>query len=262
MEYEKVKTILSKNKSTEWFGTDYNVNLYRGCCHGCIYCDSRSECYHLEDFDRVRGKENSLMILRDELKRKVKTGVIGTGAMSDPYNPFEKTELVTRHSLELFDAYGFGCMILSKSSLMARDADIFLSIKEHSPMICNMTVTAAEDSISRIVEPNVSLSSERFETLAELTDKGIFAGITLTPVLPFIEDNEDNIRKIVQSGHEAGVKFIYALMGMTLRQGNREYYYKNLDIHFPGLKEKYIARYGNSYECTSPKAKQLWQVFS
>ena len=262
MEYEKAKTILAKTKSTEWFGTDYNVNLYRGCCHGCIYCDSRSECYHLEDFDRVRGKDNCLAILRDELRRKVKTGVIGTGAMSDPYNPFEKTELITRRSLELFDAYGFGCMIISKSSLMARDSDIFLSIKEHSPMICSMTVTAAEDSLSRIVEPNVSTSSERFDTLAALSGQGIFTGITMTPLLPFIEDSGENIGKIVRIGHEAGVKLIYALMGMTLRQGNREYYYKNLDIHFPGLKEKYVSRYGGSYECTCPNAGKLWRAFT
>ena len=131
-----VKTILQKNKSTEWFGSEYNMNLYRGCSHGCIYCDSRSDCYHVDDFERVRAKENCLKILRDELQRKVKSGIVGTGAMSDPYNPYEVSEQLTRHSLELIDAYGFGVSVLTKSALIKRDIDIYESIAEHSPVLC------------------------------------------------------------------------------------------------------------------------------
>ncbi len=264
MEKIAAKTILHKNKSTGWFGTDYNMNLYRGCCHGCIYCDSRSDCYGIDDFDSVKCKGDALVILRDELRRKVRTGVIGTGAMSDPYNPFEEKALLTRHALELIDAYGFGCVILSKSALMTRDKDIFMSIKEHSPMMCKLTITTADDELCRKLEPNVSVSSERFDALAELSASGIFTGITMMPVLPFIEDTEENIISIVRKGHEAGVRFIYPAFGMTLRSGQREYYLKKIDEIFPEerLSEKYRTQYGSSYECTCPDVKKLWNVFT
>lgn len=256
------KTILQRNKSTEWFGNDYNMNLYRGCCHGCIYCDSRSECYHVEDFDTVRVKENCLPILRDELRRKVRTGVIGTGAMSDPYNPFEEKELVTRHALELIDAFDFGVTVITKSALIVRDTDIYNSIAEHSPVLCKMTITTAYDSLCRLIEPNVSVSSERFEALAKMSDSGLFTGITLMPVLPFIEDTEDNILKIVRTAHECGVKIIYPAFGMTLRMNQRDHYYEKLDALFPRLSDKYRSRYGERYNCTSPNAKKLWKVFA
>lgn len=264
MEEVSARSILHRNKSTGWFGTDFNMNLYRGCCHGCIYCDSRSDCYGIEDFDRVRCKADSLEILRRELMHKAHTGVIGTGSMSDPYNPFEEKTLLTRHALELINDYGFGCVILSKSSLMTRDKDIFLAIKEHSPMMCKMTITAADDELCRLIEPNVSPSSERFSALAELSASGIFTGITLMPVLPFIEDSEDNIIKIVRMGAEAGVRFIYPAFGVTMRGIQREYFLKMLDEKFPGegLSRRYIEAFGDSYECTSPNVDRLWKCFT
>ena len=262
MEYIIAKTILQKCKDSSWFGNDYNMNLYRGCCHGCIYCDSRSDCYQIEDFDKVRAKDNALMILRDELRRKVKTGVIGTGSMSDPYNPFERDERLTVKSLMLIDAYGFGITVITKSPLISRDIPLYKQIAEHSPVLCKMTITTADDKLSRLVEPRVAVSSERFDALARMSDEGVFTGITLMPVLPFIEDTEDNIRTIVRRAHECGVRCIYPAFGMTLRSGNREYFYQKLDESFPGLKDQYIRRYGNRYECPSPNAKKLWQVFT
>lgn len=262
MEYIKAKTILQKCKDTSWFGNDYNMNLYRGCCHGCIYCDSRSDCYQIEDFDKVRAKDNALMILRDELRRKVKSGVIGTGSMSDPYNPFERDERLTEKSLMLIDAYCFGITVITKSPLITRDIPLYKQIAEHSPVLCKMTITTADDKLSRLVEPRVAVSSERFDALARMSDAGVFTGITLMPVLPFIEDTEDNIRTIVRRAHECGVRCIYPAFGMTLRSGNREYFYQKLDESFPGLKDQYIRRYGNRYECPSPNAKKLWQVFT
>lgn len=264
MEQVVAKSILHRNKTTGWFGTDYNMNLYRGCCHGCIYCDSRSDCYGIEDFDKVRCKADSLELLRRELMHKAHTGVIGTGAMSDPYNPFEEKTLLTRHALELINDYGFGCVILSKSSLMTRDKDIFLAIKEHSPMMCKMTITAAEDELCRLIEPNVSPSSERLSALAELSDSGLFTGITLMPVQPFIEDSEDNILKIVRRGAEAGVRFIYPAFGVTMRGIQRDYFLKKLDDIFPGqgLSRRYIEVFGDSYECTSPNVDRLWKSFT
>lgn len=256
------KTILQKNKSSEWFGNDYNMNLYRGCCHGCIYCDSRSECYHIDDFDTVKVKENCLQILRDELRRKVRTGIIGTGSMSDPYNPFEKTELVTRHALELIDAYNFGVTVITKSSLITRDIDVYKSIAEHSPVLCKMTITTSDDNLCRLIEPNVSVSSERFKALAKMSDAGLITGITLMPVLPFIEDNEENILQILRTASECGVKIIYPAFGMTLRQNQRDYYYEKLDKIFPGLSDKYRKFYGDRYNCVSPNAKKLWNVFA
>ena len=159
MDTVPAKTILTRNKDTSWFGSDYNMNLYRGCSHGCIYCDSRSTCYHVEGFDRVRVKENALVLLRDELRRKMRTGVIGSGAMCDSYNPFERTELVTRHALELMDAFGFGASMLTKSPLILRDTDLYQEISTHSPVLCMMTITTADDGLSKKIEPGVPASS-------------------------------------------------------------------------------------------------------
>lgn len=258
------KTILQKNKTSEWFGNDYNMNLYRGCCHECIYCDSRSECYHVDNFDTVRAKENALVILRDELRRKIRKGIIGTGAMSDPYNPFEQTELLTRHALELISAYEFGITVITKSPLIARDIDVYREIAEHSPVLCKMTVTTADDELCRLIEPNVAPSSERFNALAKMSESGLFTGITLMPVLPFIEDSEDNILKIARTAHQCGVRCIYPFFGVTLRTNQREYFLNELDKKFPdsNLRERYIRYFGNRYECVSPNAKRLWSVFT
>lgn len=256
------KTILQKNKTSDWFGNDYNMNLYRGCCHSCIYCDSRSDCYHIDDFDTVRAKENCIEILRDELRRKVRTGVIGTGAMSDPYNPFEKEERLTEKALMLIDAYNFGVTVITKSALITRDIDLYKQISEHSPVLCKMTVTTCNDDLCRKIEPNVSVSSERFDALAKMSSAGLKTGITLMPVLPFIEDSEENVLGIVRKAHECGVKYIYPAFGMTLRMNQREHYYRELDKLFPGLSDKYRRYYGERYECVSPNAKKLWNVFS
>ena len=263
METIPAKTILQKNKSSDWFGNDYNMNLYKGCCHGCIYCDSRSECYGIEDFDTVRKKENALEILRDELRRKVKPGIIGTGSMSDPYNPFEKTELLSRHAAELIDAYGFGLTVITKSALITRDIDIFKSIAEHSPILLKMTVTTCDDDLCRKIEPNVSVSSERFEALAKMREAGLFTGITLMPVLPFIEDSEQNIRGIVRKAAEAGVRAIYPAFGMTLRANQREHYLGKLtEIFGEDMAEHYRRQFGNYYECRCPNVKKLWAAFT
>lgn len=264
MEYISAKTIVTKTKDSRWFGIDYNMNIYKGCCHGCIYCDSRSDCYQIEDFDRVRAKKDALRIIRDDLRRKVKTGVVATGAMSDPYNPFEKELTLTRHALELVDAYGFGMAIATKSDLMVRDMDILESIKDHSPVLCKITITTADDSLAKKIEPGVSLPSRRFDMISRLNSRGIFAGILLMPVLPFLEDNEDNILSLVRRAHEAGARFIYGMMGMTLRGNQREWYFACLERLFPdnNLKEQYMKTYGNQYQCPSPRAKKLWKLFS
>ncbi|GKX30105.1 radical SAM protein [Vallitalea longa] len=262
MEYIKAKTIITKNKKPDyWFGHDYNMNIYKGCNHGCIYCDSRSECYHIENFSQVRAKENALEIIRNQLRSKVNKGVVGSGAMSDPYNPYEKELHLTRNALELINAYGFGIGIATKSALITRDMDIIQDINKHSPVCLKLTITTADDNLSRIIEPNVNVSSKRFEALAALSDKGIYAGILLMPVLPFINDTEDNIISIIKMAHEAGAKFIYPYFGVTLRQNQRCYFYDKLDKHFPGIKEKYIKQFGNSYKCNSSRYRKLWSIF-
>ncbi len=263
MEYIPAKNIVMRGKDTSWFGTDYNMNIYKGCCHGCIYCDSRSECYHVEEFDRVRAKENALEIIRNDLRRKVRTGVIGTGAMSDPYNPFERELQLTRHALELVDAYGFGIAIDTKSTLVTRDIDILSEIKSHSPVLVKITITTADDSLCERIEPHAPPSSERFEAIRALAQAGIFAGILLMPVLPFIEDSDENILAIVGKAHECGARFIYPAFGVTLRLNQRDWYFNKLNELFPGqgLPERYRKQYGDRYSCSSPRARALWRVF-
>jgi DNA repair photolyase len=262
MEYIPAKTIVTKTKSAEWFGTDYNMNIYRGCSHGCIYCDSRSDCYHIEDFDRIRVKQDALRIIEDDLSKKRKKGVVATGAMSDPYNPYEKDMNLTRGALGLINKYRFGVAIDTKGVLVKRDIDILKEIQTHSPVIIKITITTADDDISKIVEPNAPSSSQRFETVRTLSASGLYVGILMMPILPFIEDTDENIIGIVHRAKDAGASFVYPAMGTTMRSGNREYFYNKLDRHFPGLRAKYERYYGDRYNCPSPRAKKLWSVFT
>lgn len=265
MEYIPAKTIVTKTKApSKWFGIDYNMNIYKGCCHGCIYCDSRSDCYGVDRFDQVRAKENALEIIRNDLRRKTRRGVVGTGAMSDPYNPFEGKLKLSRHALELCDAFEFGAAIATKSSLLERDIDVLQSIADHSPVLLKITVTTAEDDLAAKIEPRVSRPSDRFGTMKKLSAAGLYTGILLMPVLPFIEDNRDNIGEIIRRAEEAGARFIYPAFGMTLRGNQRVWYYQKLDELFPGegLIEAYQKKYGEYYECISPNARKLWEYFS
>lgn len=262
MEFISAKQILSTwANNNNWFGTNYNMNIYKGCCHGCIYCDSRSECYQIKDFDIVRAKANAIEILNSELRSKRKKGVVGTGAMSDPYNPLEAEHKLTRSALELINRYNFGIGIATKSDLITRDIDILNEIKSHSPVLIKITITTANDSLCKKIEPNVSVASKRFEAINKLSSQGIFTGILLMPVLPFIEDSDENIFKIIRLAKENGAKFIYPAFGVTLRQNQREYFFRKLDEQFYGISERYIKEYGFAYECRSKRATKLWELF-
>ena len=262
MKFIKTKTILANVKyGNEWYGIDYNMNLYRGCPHRCIYCDSRSDCYHIDNFDIVRGKENALTILEKELVKKKNKGVIGIGSMSDTYNQLEKEYEQTRGTLKLISKYGFGCSIDTKSDLILRDIDLLKEINSKNNVIIKFTITTPYDYLSKIIEPNVCVSSKRFKAIKILSQNNIFVGIMMNPVLPFITDKEDDIKKIVKLAYESGAKFIHTYMGMTLRDKQREYYYDKLDKNFIGLKEKYIKNY-KSYYCKTLNYKKLYRIFT
>lgn len=247
------KNLLNRVKYNEWFGADYNMNLYRGCCHGCIYCDSRSECYHVEDFDRVRVKAGAAEMLRRELASKRAAGVVGIGAMSDPYNPFERELCVTRAALDAIAEAGFGVSLDTKSALVTRDIGLLERIRDNHSAIVKMTITAAGDALSRQLEPHVYPSSERFSALRALADAGIFCGVLMTPVLPFLTDSEDNVRGIIRKTAEAGGKFVFSMYGVTLRANQRQYFYDRLDERFPGLSARYRSTFGGSYYCPAPR---------
>lgn len=262
MELIPAKTIISGyGHGRNWFGNNYNMNIYKGCSHGCIYCDSRSDCYRVDNFDQVRGKANALGIVERELQSKRRTGVIGTGAMSDPYNPMEKKHRLTRGALELINKFRFGISICTKSDLVTRDIDILKQIQIHSPVLVKVTITAWSDELCNKLEPNAPSPSRRFAALRELSRQGIYTCILLMPVLPFLEDNPENIAGIVHRAKASGVNFIFPGFGVTLRQNQRDWYYQKLDEHFPCLKQRYIKLYGNTYDCHSPRARELWQLF-
>lgn len=264
MEYIPAKHLVLRNKDTSWFGTDHTMNIYKGCCHGCIYCDSRSECYGVEDFDRVRAKANALEIIRDDLRSKVRAGIVGTGSMSDPYNPFERELELTRKALMLIDAYSFGVAIVTKSDLIVRDIDILGLIKTHSPVLCKLTVTTTDEALAAKVEPHAPGPARRLEAIRKLADAGIFSGVVLMPTLPFLEDSVENVLSVVEAAADAGARFVYPAFGMTMRQNQREHYLAELERRFPGqgLRGKYERQYGDRYQCTSPNAKRLWAAFS
>lgn len=239
------------------------MNLYRGCLHGCIYCDSRSKCYHMDhDFEDIEIKENAIDLLEYALKHKRKKCMIGTGAMTDPYIPLELEFENVRKALQLVYDYGFGFTIITKSDRILRDLDLLQKINEKTKCVVQMTLTTYDENLCRKIEPNVSTTRERFEVLKQLRDAGIPTVVWLTPILPFINDTEENITGILDMCIEAKVYGIICFgMGLTLREGNREYFYKQLDRLFPGLKAKYIQMYGNQYIIGSSENDRLMKLF-
>ena len=239
------------------------MNLYRGCTHGCIYCDSRSTCYGFtHDFEDIEVKGNAPQLLEKALRSKRKPCMIGTGSMCDPYLHAEERLGLTRRCLELIERYGGGVTVQTKSARILRDMDLLQSINRKTKSVVQMTLTTYDENLCRIVEPNVATTRERFEVLLRCRELGIPTVVWLSPILPFLNDTEENIRGILQYCVEAGVKGIICFgMGLTLREGDREYYYRALDRHFPGLKERYIQTYGNAYELASPNWKPLMEIF-
>lgn len=254
MHYVVVKGILSAQNG---------MNLYRGCTHGCIYCDSRSKCYHIDHaFEDIEVKENSLILLEKALKSKRRPCMIGTGAMTDPYIPLEAELCNMRKALELIERYGFGVTLQTKSDLVLRDLDLLKRINAKAKCVVQMTLTTFDAELCRKLEPNVCATSRRVEVLKMLRDEGIPTVVWLSPILPFINDTEENVAGILQCCAEAKVYGVICFaMGLTLREGNREYFYRNLDRLFPGLKERYMDTYGDSYEVTSPHNSRLMALF-
>ncbi len=250
MHFVKAKGLLSANNG---------MNIYRGCTHGCIYCDSRSTCYNMTHaFEDVEVKENAPELLEKALRSKRSKCMIGTGSMSDPYMPAEKELCLTRKCLELIDRYGFGATVITKSDLVLRDLDLLKSINSKGKAVVQMTLTTYDDGLCGVLEPNVCVTSRRFEVLKILRDNGIPTVVWLSPFLPYINDTAANLNGLLGYCRDAKVKgIIFFGVGLTLREGNREYYYQKLDCHFPGLKARYVKEYGDSYGIISRRNKEL-----
>jgi DNA repair photolyase len=258
----QAKTLLAHVKQPDtWFGLRYNMNLYRGCQHRCIYCDSRSECYHIDNFDsEILVKANAIELLEKELPRKRVKGTIGTGSMNDPYMPLEREINLTGRALRVIARYGFSVHVLTKSNLVLRDMDTLAEINRQYAAV-SFTITTADDDLGKKLEPGASLVSQRFAAMAALAARGIRTGALMMPILPFIEDNEANITAIVQQAAAHGATYIIPAFGMTLRDRQRVYYYDKLDKLFPGLRPKYEARFGERYSCSAQNARRLGLVF-
>lgn len=254
MHYVTAKGILSASNG---------MNLYRGCSHGCIYCDSRSRCYHMEhSFEDIEVKENAIPLLEAALKRKREKCMLATGSMTDPYIPLEEKLCYVRKALSLADRYDFGFTLITKSDRVLRDLDLLKSINEKTKAVVQMTLTTIDDALCKKIEPNVSTTSQRIAVLKTLRDAGIPTVVWLSPILPFINDTQENVRGIIDACAEAKVYGILCFgMGLTLREGNREYFYHQLDRHFPGLKEKYMETFGLQYAVTSPRNEELMKLF-
>ncbi len=254
MHYADYKTILSPQNG---------MNIYRGCTHGCIYCDSRSACYQMKhDFEDIEIKRDAVRILEEQLKRKRRPCMIGTGAMCDPYIHLEEKLRITRGCLELIERYGFGLAIQTKSARILRDMDILKVINEKTKCVVQITLTTFNENLCRIIEPEVSTTAERFAVLEAMRNAAIPTVVWLSPILPFINDTEENLRGLLDYCVTAKVHGIICFgFGTTMREGDREYFYKKLDEHFPGMKQQYIKDFGNSYECRSPNNAILTEIF-
>jgi DNA repair photolyase len=254
MHFKEAKSILSPHNG---------MNLYRGCSHGCIYCDSRSTCYNMQhDFEDIEVKINAPALLEDALKRKRNKSMIGTGSMCDPYLHLESGLGLTRTCFELVERCGFGLTLITKSDLVLRDLDLLKRINEKTKCVVQLTLTTYDETLCKILEPNVCTTKRRFEVLNILKENGIPTVVWLSPILPFLNDTEENLRGLMGYCVEAEVYGIICFgFGVTLREGDREYFYKKLDEYFPGLKEKYIKTFGNAYEVWSANHDALTRVF-
>ncbi len=257
MHFVDAKGILTGGKG------HFGMNIYRGCSHGCIYCDSRSKCYQFTHaFEDIEVKRNAPELLEQALKSKRQKAMIGTGSMSDPYMHCEEQLGLTRRCLEVIRKYGFGAAVQTKSDRILRDLDLLDEINRKARCVVQITLTTYDDALCRIIEPNVCTTKRRIEVLQAMQERGIPTVVWLTPILPFINDTKENIQAILDACAQAQVKGIICFdMGLTLREGDREYYYAALDKFFPGLKEKYIRTYGNAYEVPSPDSRELMNLF-
>jgi len=258
----EAKSILSKLRETDtWFGITYNMNLYRGCQHGCIYCDTRSECYGIHDISAISIKKNAIQLLEKELSSRQRTkGTIGTGSMNDPYMPLENETGLVREALQVIALWKYPVHIITKSDLVTRDSDIIKNISSTYAAV-SFTITSADENISRILEPHASPTTERFKAMEKIASEGIYTGITMMPLLPFINDTKENIRELLIRAKDAGASYVLPMFGMTLRKGSREYFYQKLDEHFPGLQNKYRQTYNEQYICSSLQYKSLNDLF-
>ncbi len=254
MHFVNAKGILSQNGG---------INVYRGCTHGCVYCDSRSTCYQFtHDFEDIEVKQNAPALLRDALSRKRKACMISTGAMCDPYMHCEKALGLTRQCLQIISDYGFGAAVQTKSDLVLRDLDLFSEINSRTKAVLEMTLTTYDEALCRILEPHVCTTGRRYQVLKAFGQNGIPTVVWMTPLLPFINDTEENLRGLLDYCLDAGVRGILTFgFGLTLRDGDREYFYAALDRHFPGLKQKYHTTYGYAYEIPSPNCDRLYRIF-
>ncbi len=254
MHFIQAKSILSAKNG---------MNIYRGCTHECIYCDSRSDCYGFDHrFEDIAVKQNAPELLEDALRKKRKPCMIGTGAMCDPYMHCEESLGYTRKCLEIIDKYECGVAIQTKSARILRDIDLLEKINRHSKAVVQITLTTYDENLCRIIEPNVSTTKQRYEVLKECQKRGIPTVVWLCPILPYINDTEENLHGILGYCFDAGVVGIINFgFGVTMRSGNREYFYGKLDEHFPGMKERYIKRFGDAYECPSDNSARLWSIF-
>lgn len=258
MHFVDAKGILTNKRGS------HGMNIYRGCTHGCIYCDSRSRCYQFTHaFEDIEVKQNAPQLLESALRSKRRTCMIGTGSMSDPYMHCEEELGLTRRCLEIIRDNEFGVAIQTKSDRILRDIDLLDEINQKAKCVVQVTLTTYDDDLCKIVEPNVCNTKRRIEILEKMQERGIPTIVWLAPILPFINDTEDNISSILNECVRTGVKGIICFgMGLTLREGDREYYYAALDKHFPGLKSRYIKTYGNAYEIPSPNSRELMNLFN
>lgn len=259
----QAKVLLAHIKQPDsWFGLKYNMNLYNGCCHRCVYCDSRSECYQIENFDRdVLVKVNAIELLRKELASKRVKGPIGLGSMNDPFMPLPPGISLTGQALEVIADFGFPVHIITKSALVLEELETLQRISKVYASI-SFTITTADDALAAKIEPGSSRPSARFAAMKALAAYGIQTGVTMMPILPFIEDNEENITAIVEQAAANGASYITPWMGMTLRDRQRDYYYRQLDALFPGVREKYERIYGDRYSCDVPNAALLYRLLN
>ncbi|MBG0784275.1 MAG: radical SAM protein [Anaerolineaceae bacterium] len=264
MEYREiqVKGILNTVRGEDvWFGLKYNLNLYRGCEHQCIYCDTRSACYQIENFnEEVLIKVNALELLEDALPRKRNVGMIGFGSMNDPYTPAETVYGLTGKALDIIARFRFPVHIITKSDLVLKDLDVLKEINAVKARV-SFTLTTVDDALAAQLEPGAPSPSRRLEAMAQLAAAGIETGVVMMPILPFIEDTPENILGVVEAAAACGAQYIIPAFGVSVREGQREHFYRQLDEHFPGVRREYEQAFGWQYQCPARNQEELAGLF-
>ena len=245
------KTIINKLKYIDsWFWCRYTINPYSGCEHACVYCDARSEKYYLHpDLDNVVYVKTNVKQMLDKRLKNARTllpDVVGLGGVCDAYQPAEAEYKNARNILEVLYKYKYPVFMVTKSTMVMRDLDLYSKMAEEYYSTITFTITSFDEEIVNFLEPHASPSKERIEALKDIKEKHpkIQTGVCFMPIVPYFEDSDENLEDVISQTKKANCDFILFAPGMSLRDSQAQFFIRKLkDSKYSNLLKKMLDLY-------------------